>query len=139
MSAGIALLAVAASLPPICADRPAKATGTCTVPAGTLQVEAGLAGWSLTKIQGTRTELITLGSTVVKLGLSNHSDLQVGFTPHTKLKLSDAASRTRASGFGDLTVRYKASPNDRRYGNPGRSNSIFEAADRCPSNRKRQA
>jgi hypothetical protein len=107
MSAGIALLAVAASLPPICADRPAKATGTCTVPAGRLQVEAGVADWSLTRIQRTRTELITLGSTVVKLGLSNHSDLQVGFTPYTKLKLSDAASRTRASGFGDLTVRYK--------------------------------
>ena len=107
MSAGIALLAVAASLPPICADRPAKATGTCTVPAGRLQVEAGLAGWSLTKLQGTRIELITLGSTVVKLGLSRHSDFQVGFTPYTKLKLSDAASRTRASGFGDLTVRYK--------------------------------
>ena len=35
--------AYAADEPPICADRPGKATSTCAVPAGHWQIETGLA------------------------------------------------------------------------------------------------
>jgi len=107
MSLALAMFAAATALPPICADRPAKANGTCTVPEGKFQVESGFVGWSLTKSRGTRSELTYLGSTVLKLGLSDHSDLEVGFTPYARLKVSDAASRTRVSGFGDMVIRYK--------------------------------
>lgn len=116
MSIALAVLAAATALPPICADRPAKANGTCTVPKGVFQVEAGIAGWSLAKSEGTRSELTSLGLTVLKLGLSDHSDLEFGFTPYAELKVSDAVSRTRASGFGDLVLRYKhrLAPDDSR-------------------------
>lgn len=107
MSVILALAVASTALPPICADRPAKANGTCTVPKGKLQVETGIAGWSLTKSGGTRTEITSVGSTVLKLGLSDHSDLELGITPCAKLIVSDAVSRTQMSGFGDLVIRYK--------------------------------
>jgi hypothetical protein len=106
MSVLLALGAVAAAAP-ICTDRPAKANAVCTVPPGKIQLESSLAGWSLTKAGGARTELISLGSTVAKLGLTGRSDLQVSATPYARLTVKDAGTRSHASGFGDVVVRYK--------------------------------
>lgn len=93
--------------PPICTDRPTKANGTCTVPAGKFQLEAGLAGWSLFKEGGVRTELLTLGSSFAKLGLTDRSDLQIGFTPYARVTVKAGGVKDHLSGFGDVVVRYK--------------------------------
>ncbi len=108
MSAALALiLAAAAEAAPICTDRPTKANSVCTVPAGKLQLEANLAGWSLTKASGSRSELLTTGTSFIKVGVSARSDLQLGLTPYAKLTVTQDGAGTRASGFGDLLVRYK--------------------------------
>jgi hypothetical protein len=109
MSMLLALLAAVetAAVPPICTDRPAKANAICTVPPGKVQLESSLAGWSLTEASGTRAQLLSLGSTVLKLGVSGRSDLQVGLTPYARLTVRDGGSRSRVSGFGDVVVRYK--------------------------------
>lgn len=107
MSLLLALLALAEAAPPICTDRPTKANAICTVPPGKVQLESSLAGWTLTKAGGVRTELLSVGSTVVKLGVTERSDLQVGVTPFARLTVEYGGSRTRISGFGDLLVRYK--------------------------------
>ena len=107
MSALLAIVAAASAAAPICTDRPAKANAVCTVKRGTVQVETSLASWSLTRAEGVRTEVLSLGSTVFKLGLSEHSDLQAGISPYARLALKDSGSRRRASGLGDLQVRYK--------------------------------
>ena len=91
---------------PICTDRPAKANVVCTVPAGRVQVEMSGIGWSLTDPGGARTELLTFGASVVKLGLNERSDLQIGFTPYAELRTPNGSQR-RASGIGDVVVRYK--------------------------------
>ena len=105
MSAALALLlAAAAAGTPICTDRPAKANAVCTVPAGMVQLESSLADWTLAKLGPPRADLVTLGASTLKLGLSPRSDLQLGLTPYARLTVSQ---RSRASGFGDLTVRYK--------------------------------
>ncbi len=54
-----------------------------------------------------RAELVTAGASLLKLGLSGSSDLQLGLTPYARLTVSEFGQRSRASGFGDLTVRYK--------------------------------
>jgi len=104
MSVFLALLAAAGAAAPICTDRPAKANATCTVPPGKVQLESSFAGWSLTKGSGTRSELLTIGSTVVKVGVTDRADVQVGITPFARLTVRDGGSR---SGFGDVLVRYK--------------------------------
>lgn len=108
MSTLIAVLAAAAaSTPPICTDRPAKANATCTVPKGKVQLEASLAGWSVTQAGGARSETLSIGSSAIKLGITDRSDLQVAVTPYARFTVKDAGSRGTISGIGDVVVRYK--------------------------------
>lgn len=93
--------------PPICADRPTKANATCTVPAGKFQLESSFASWSLTKTEGSRTEVSQLGGSVIKLGLTDESDLQIAFAPNVAIKTKAGRITDRVSGFGDVLVRYK--------------------------------
>ncbi|MEO5612031.1 MAG: transporter [Sphingomicrobium sp.] len=99
--------AAAAEPPPICADRPAKATGVCTVPPGRFQIETGVLDWTVTKSGGARTDLLAIGATVVKIGVSDSSDLELGFVPALHLTVKQTAPRSRVSGFGDVTLRFK--------------------------------
>src|SRR4051812_41403341 len=71
----------AAGEPPICADRPGKATSTCTVPAGRWQVETGLADWTLDKSSGERDTSLVVGETTIKFGLTDRSDIELDVTP----------------------------------------------------------
>ena len=109
MIAALALLAAgaAAAEQPICADRPAKGNGVCTVPAGKAQIEIGLADWSVTKAGGARTGVVSLGATYFKLGLSQSSDIEVGIAPFTRVTAETGNSRDRVSGCGDIQIRYK--------------------------------
>ena len=109
MTIPIMLLAAAATAadPPICTDRPTKANSTCTVPAGKFQLETSAAGWSLTKGGGARTEVLTVGTTFAKLGLSDRSDLQLGLTSFARLTVTQGDESERVTGFGDVVIRYK--------------------------------
>jgi hypothetical protein len=99
--------AAAAQEAPICTDRPTKANSVCTVPPGRIQIEIGALGWSVTEAGGTRTELLTVASSVAKIGLTGRSDLQIGTMPFVRLTDRTAGSEDRLSGFGDLLLRYK--------------------------------
>jgi hypothetical protein len=92
---------------PICTDRPTKANAVCTVPAGDWQLESSAAGWARTEAAGSDTRVLTLGSSVIKYGVSDRSDLQIGFTPHVRAETRSGGFKSTASGPGDLTVRYK--------------------------------
>jgi len=108
-----ALAAVALASPayaeetPICTDRPTKANAVCTVPAGGWQLESSAVAWSRTKASGVETEVLTLGLSVMKLGLSDRSDLQIGLAPYVRSTIEAGGLKSRMSGFGDLTIRYK--------------------------------
>jgi hypothetical protein len=93
--------------PPICTDRPAKANATCTVPSGKFQLESSVASWSLIKADGTRIVVSQLGGSVIKLGLTDRSDLQVAIVPIVAIKSKAGGVTDPLSGFGDVTVRYK--------------------------------
>lgn len=103
------LLAGAAASPanaedaPICTDRPTKANAVCTVPAGKWQLESSAADWLRIEQGGSDTETLLLGASVVKLGISDRSDLQLAFTPYVRI----STGGNRVSGFGDVTLRYK--------------------------------
>lgn len=106
---GGALAALALSTPaqaedaPICTDRPTKANAVCTVPAGKLQLESNLIDWIGINAIGPNTGIWQVGGTVLKLGLTDHSDLQLGFTPFVDVE----SGPDHLSGVGDVVVRYK--------------------------------
>lgn len=100
----LAILAAAtASAAPICSDRPTKANAVCTVPSGHFQIESSGVAWSRTKSGGVETKSLTSGSSVVKYGLGDRSDLQLGFVPYVRVDTEGSAT----SGFGDVTARFK--------------------------------
>lgn len=107
--AGALLAATAAHAEetPICTDRPTKANAVCTVPTGNWQLESSAVGWGETKGGGTTTDVLTIGASVMKLGVSSRSDLQIGFTPFLRVTSKTAGEKTRERGFGDLVIRYK--------------------------------
>ena len=110
MIAAASLLALAAVTQidvPICADRPSKANGACTVPAGHVQLETGLADWTRDRSGGVRSDLILWGSSFVKYGLGGSSDIELGFTPLETLTVRGNAEHDSESGFGDIVVRWK--------------------------------
>lgn len=99
--------AAAADDATICADRPGKATSTCTVPAGHWQLETGLVDWTLDKNQGEHDTSLVIGETTIKYGLTEHSDIEVDVTPWQRATSRGPGFHESASGIGDVTVIYK--------------------------------
>lgn len=88
---------------PICTDRPAKGNAACTVPAGKWQLEVSPVDWLRLKQGDSKTATLLVGGTLAKLGLTDASDLEVGFTPFVRVSVDGRD----ISGFGDMTVRFK--------------------------------
>jgi hypothetical protein len=99
--------AVAADTQPICADRPGKANPTCTVLAGMVQIETGLADWTHDRSDGVTTDALSFGSTAFKYGLSERWNIELDVSPYNSLRTHGGPLSESDSGFGDLIVRSK--------------------------------
>lgn len=99
---GSAAAARAADEQPICADRPGKATPTCTVPPGMIQVESGLADWSRDSSGGVRTDGLDIGGTAVKFGFGDRLHLELDLPAYVDIRKGPA-------GLGDsaLALKYR--------------------------------
>ncbi|WP_294120845.1 transporter [Sphingomonas sp.] len=103
MSLLLLAAAGAAAEAPICPDRPGKANAVCTVPAGKIQVEFGALDWTRMDEGGQRTDVLYVGSTLLKYGLSDRTDIELNVSPYVWVR-SEGQS---ISGAGDVVVRVK--------------------------------
>jgi len=96
-------------LRPLCADRPSKATGPCTVDAGHWQVESDLYNVTFQSAGGVSTRIELFTNPTLKLGLTNSLDVEVSMSPWQRVTTRDGTSgaTTTASGIGDLYLRAK--------------------------------
>jgi hypothetical protein len=92
---------------PICTDRPSKSTGECTVPPGRVQVETGLIDWSHDRSSGVTSNLTTFGSSLIKYGIGDRTDIELGITPVETLRVRGDGSHEYHSSFGDMVLRLK--------------------------------
>jgi len=99
--------AAAADEQPICADRPSKSTGPCTVPQGKWQIETGLIDWTSDKSGGVTTDTVGWGNTAIKYGVSDRADVELWITPLETMKVHAAGSSEHHSSIGDMLVRVK--------------------------------
>lgn len=91
----------------VCADRPGKATGTCTVPSGAWQIESGVADWSLQRTAGRRDTTLVLGESVIKYGIATRTDVGVDITPYVRVASHGQGVSESAAGIGDLAIQVK--------------------------------
>ena len=99
--------APASAAPALCTDRPTKATSACTVPQGMVQLETDLANWTRTTVGGTRTDTILYTNPLLKYGLTDSTDIEVGITPYETIRTRDVTGSSTIHGVGDLTLRVK--------------------------------
>lgn len=98
----------AAGIRDYCPDRPGMGTPACTVDAGRASVEIGLADWTLDRHAGQRDDTLLLGDLLVRYGIGDHAELQLGWTSFGREHERDSTGlRLRESGVGDamLAVR----------------------------------
>lgn len=112
----LALLAAAASpaavdpaLRKLCTDRPGLGTPACTLDAGHVQIEIGLADWTLDKQPGARNDEVDVGDTLVRIGVADHAELQFGWTAFGWTRERAGNAVDHASGTGDLYVAFRRS------------------------------
>src|SRR4030095_9502991 len=85
--------ATAADDAPICPDRPSKATGTCTVPAGRWPIETGLIDWTHDGSAGVTSDVTIIASSLIKYGVNDRLDLELGITPLQLLRVHGNGER----------------------------------------------
>jgi hypothetical protein len=102
------LLAAPAAAEPLrdfCPDRPGLGTPPCTIDKGHGDVEIGLADWTLDKSAGQRTDTWVFGDTLVRYGLTDRLEMQLGWTAFgTVRERIGAGPSSHSSGTGDVTV-----------------------------------
>lgn len=89
-----------------CGDRPGLDTPPCTLEAGRLQIEIGIGDWVLDRQAATRTDTIATGDLLLRFGLNDSTEAQIGWTAYGHVRERDRISGTvdRLSGIGDVTV-----------------------------------
>lgn len=92
-----------------CADRPGLGTPACILDSGHVQVELGLADWTLERAPGQRTDTWLAGDLLVRLGIADHAELQLGWTAFGHLRERIGNAVQRQSSTGDVTIALRRS------------------------------
>jgi hypothetical protein len=84
--------AAAADLRDLCADRPGLDTPACTVDAGHVQIEMGLADWTHQKDADSLTDTFVTGDLLARVGVGPSTEVRFGWTAYGRERDSDGAS-----------------------------------------------
>lgn len=93
-----------------CPARPGLGTPACTMSPGRVSVETGLIDWTREDDAGERTDTVLIGDTLVRLGVSDSVEAQLGWTPYGHVRTRDKSSGQidRAGRIGDVMLGLKA-------------------------------
>lgn len=90
----------------LCADRPGLGTPACTVAPGTVVGEIGIADWTRDSDRLSRTDTVLAGDTLLRIGLTESLEAQLGWTAlgHVRIRDKVTATSREVSRVGDVTV-----------------------------------
>lgn len=95
-------------LPPICADRPTKSTGACTVDAGHFQLESDIVNGTFQRLDGVTTDTWFATNPTLKFGLTPDLDVEANLSPLEVVRTHDKFGGGHTiAGLGDLYLRMK--------------------------------
>lgn len=92
-----------------CPTRPGLNTTPCTLGTGRVSVETALGDWTRDDGADARTDTVLIGETLVRLGVSDGAEVQVGWSPFGHVRTRDLASGAVESRnrTGDLILASK--------------------------------
>jgi hypothetical protein len=98
----------------LCPDRPGLGTPACTIDRGHVVVEIGLGDWTRDTQGPIRTDTMQTGEALVRVGLTESLEAQVGWTAYGHVRIRDAMAGTisKASGVGDVTFALRRNLNN---------------------------
>ncbi len=113
MRIGTGLLGILAALPGMasaetlrdyCPDRPGLGTPACTIDRGHASFELGLADWTRDRTPEERSDTLVGGDALLRLGLTDSTELQLGWTSYGRIRELDrlTGDRSTAHGTGDV-------------------------------------
>jgi hypothetical protein len=93
-----------------CPARPGLGTPACTIAPGRVSLETGIIDWQRDDMPDARTDAITIGDTLVRIGLTDRIEAQVGWTPYSHVRVRDKATGVveKDGAVGDMLVGFKA-------------------------------
>jgi hypothetical protein len=94
----------AQSLRDFCPDRPGLGTPACTIDRGHFAIELGLLDWTLDRQGGSREDDIAAGDLLVRYGLTDSLEAQIGWTAYGHVRTRDGNAVQQAGGTGDMLV-----------------------------------
>lgn len=93
----------------LCPERPGLDTPPCIVDAGRVLAEVSAIDWTRDRQAGARTDTVLIGDALVRLGLTDGLEGQIGWTAYGHVREKDAAGISRHSDIGDVTTALKVS------------------------------
>lgn len=93
-----------------CPERPGLGTPACTIAPGRVSVETALADWTRDEDSSQHSDTILIGDTIVRVGLTDNVEAQIGFTPfgHVRTRDKFAGGVDSANRIGDVLLGFKA-------------------------------
>ena len=90
----------------LCPDRPGLGTPPCTVAAGEVVGELGVASWTRENTPQTQANTIVAGEALLRVGLTGSLEGQIGWTAFSHLRQRDRMDRalTKTSETGDVSL-----------------------------------
>lgn len=107
----VAVAPAAAQQREFCPERPGLDTPACIVDKGRVSVETSVIDWTLDRQSDSRTDTITIGETLVRIGVTDRLEVRASWEPFGRERVRDSATGTieRADRVGDAVVGLKAS------------------------------
>lgn len=98
----------------LCPDRPGLGTPACTVDAGAVMLETGIADWTLDRNGESRTDAWAFGDALLRAGLTPSLEVQIGWTMMSHVRERDRASGdvTSRTRTGDVTLALRKNLNN---------------------------
>ncbi|MEG3178106.1 transporter [Sphingomonas sp. RB3P16] len=93
-----------------CPTRPGLNTTPCTISPKRVSVETALTDWTLEDQSDMRTDTVLFADTIVRVGVTDTIEAQVGWSPYGHVRTRDTMSGMvdRAGRVGDVTLGFKA-------------------------------
>lgn len=112
--AGLGLLSsdpgISRELRDFCVDRPGLGTPACTIDAQHVAVELGLVDWSVDRSAGGRTDSIALSDILIRYGLSNSLEAQIGWQGLGVVRQRKSSGAVdHSTGTGDVRIALRQS------------------------------